>query len=84
MPYEEKPASKRTRLVWIVLGWILGVPFIVAMWLMLGWVSLILLAGMVWGTWDYYRKGDMFGAVDGIGREGALVPEAFREDNRAG
>lgn len=78
MPYEEKPASRRARVVRLVLAWIIGIPLTIVMWLWFSWVSLIILAGMVWASWDYYRKGDMTGSVD-RGLKGVFRGEAFRD-----
>ena len=83
-PHEEKPTSRRVRLVYIILAWIPVGGMLYAMWFLMGWWFLSLVVPAVWATWDYWRKGEMFEAVDGISREGAFVPEAFREDKRSG
>ena len=61
----EKPISKRTRVVIIVLLWlVIGVPFFVGMGFWMGWWVLPFLALAVWATIDYMRRGDMFSSVD--------------------
>jgi len=61
----EKPISKRTRVVIILVLWlIVGVPFFVGMWFLMGWWVLLFLAVAVWATVDYMRRGDMFSSVD--------------------
>ncbi|MDJ0923201.1 MAG: hypothetical protein QNJ77_01460 [Acidimicrobiia bacterium] len=61
----EKPISPRTRLILVVVLWIVvGIPVFVALWLWAGWWSLLLLAAAVWATWDYMKTGDMFSQVD--------------------
>lgn len=80
MPYEEKPASRRQRLIWIVLAWIPGAFLATLLWLTMGWVSLIVIGPALWATWDYYRKGEMFEAIDAANREGRFVPGAWEKD----
>ena len=61
----EKPISKRTRVVIILVLWlIVCVPFFVGMWFLMGWWVLLFLAVAVWATVDYMRRGDMFSSVD--------------------
>ena len=62
MPYKEKPTSKRVRLAYIVVVWIPLGAIMIAFSFLLGWWSLILWATALWATWDYWRKGDMYGA----------------------
>ena len=83
MPYEEKPTSKRARLVYIILAWIPVGGMLYAMWYLMGWWFLVLMVAAVWTTWDYWRKGEMFEAVDAISREGTILPGAFGEDKRS-
>lgn len=61
----EQPISKRTRVVMVVLSWVvIGIPLFVGLWFWFGWWALILLAGAVWATFDYMKRGDMYSQVD--------------------
>ena len=60
----EKPPSRRARLAIVVGLWIVGIPVFIALFLLLEWISLIILVGAIWATFDYLKKGDFFGAVD--------------------
>jgi hypothetical protein len=64
------PVSKRTRVVRLIVAWVFGVPFMIVMWAWLGWFSLILLAGMLWLSWDYYRRGEV---VEDLGQTSGPV-----------
>ena len=57
MSYEEKPSKRRTRMVIAGLFWLLLVPFFIGMWSLLGWLTLLFVAGSVWLTQDYIRRG---------------------------
>ena len=57
MAYEEKPSKRRVRVVIAGLFWLLLVPFFVGMWSLLGWLTLLFVAGIVWLTQDYIRRG---------------------------
>lgn len=68
MPYEEKPSTRRTRMVisgfiWVVLG-----PLFVMLWFLMGWLALIGVAAAVWWTQDYIRKGGI--DIDYVSRAG--------------
>jgi hypothetical protein len=39
------------------LFWVILVPFLVMLWLEMWWLALIGVAGAVWWTQDYIRKG---------------------------
>jgi hypothetical protein len=73
-------SERRKRVLWILAAWVVALPFLAAFWYWFGWFFFVILAGMIWATWDYYRKGGMIEAVEGIEREGVLLPNAFRED----
>ena len=61
----EKPISPRTRLILVVILWVVvGIPVFAALWMWTGWWSLLLLAAAVWATWDYLKRGDMFSQID--------------------
>lgn len=61
----EKPLSKRTRIVLVLLSWlIIGIPLFVGLWFWFGWWVLVLFAGAVWATFDYMKRGDMFSSID--------------------
>lgn len=40
----------------------------------------MILAPALWATWDYLRRGGMFERVDSVGRIGAFLPNAWRDD----
>lgn len=74
----ERPASRLVRVGWVVAAWIVGVPMAIGLWSLMGWLSLLIVLPALWTTWDYLRRGDMFGAVDGASRMGAFLPGAWR------
>ena len=58
MPYEERPATRRRRIGWAIVAWVLFFgPFTVLMFLWLRWWALIPLAALAWMTYDYVRRG---------------------------
>ena len=74
------PVTKRQRVVRLIIFWAFGIPFMIVMWAWFKWFALVLLAGMLYLTWDYYRKGEMLSAVEASQREGLFLPKAFDED----
>lgn len=76
--------TKRQRVVRLIIFWAFGVPFMIVMWAWFGWFALFVLAGMLYLTWDYYRKGEMLTAIEASQREGLFLPGAFDEDDRPG
>jgi uncharacterized membrane protein YdbT with pleckstrin-like domain len=64
--------------LWIVLG-----PFMVGFVFWFGWWSLVLVAGAVWATYDYLKRGDVFGPVArAVSRSGAFLPGAWKRHDR--
>jgi hypothetical protein len=59
MGSEEKPLTRRGRIIVVALVWIVGVPFMIVLWYWFGWVSLLIMAAAIWTSYDYIRKGDM-------------------------
>ncbi|NNF69847.1 MAG: hypothetical protein HKN01_08765 [Acidimicrobiia bacterium] len=78
---EEKPLTRRQRLIILGIVWVFGVPFSVALWLLLGWIGVALILAMVWTSWDYYRRGEMVESMDGIGKLGGYLTDAFGDDD---
>ena len=76
----ERVASKRTRIVYLILAWIPGAALVWALALMLRWGVVLFLIPMLWASWDYVRKGAGYEAVEGFSRVGAWLPGAWRED----
>ena len=72
--------SKRTRIVRLVIAWIVGVPFVVWMFFWISWFTLPILAGMIWITWDYYRKGEMMTALEATQREAGFLTDGLDRD----
>lgn len=72
--------SKRTRLILVAVAWLVGIPGSIWLWNWFGWFSLVLIAGIVWVTVDYYRKGDFLGPIERTQREGTFLPDAFRDE----
>ena len=78
------PPRKRTRAVDLILLWIIFcVPSLVGIWFWIGWYSLLVLAGLLWATWNYYRKGERWGsksytasAIDHVPKDGPEPPIA--------
>lgn len=75
----EKDITKRTRMIILVAVWVVAVPLFFGLWQISWWVALIGIAACAWGTWDYAKKGDMFGSMKGIERTGGYLPGAFRD-----
>lgn len=47
----EQPISKRTRVVMVLLSWlVIGIPLFVGLWFWFGSWVMVLLAGAVWGS----------------------------------
>jgi hypothetical protein len=49
----------------------------------MGWWSLLVWVPALWATWDYLRRGDMFGAVDSGSRAGYYLPGLWRRTERS-
>ena len=65
MPYVERPPSKRTRLVWLIVSWVLFFgPFTVFFFFWFGWWGLISLALALWFSYDYLKRGGFTEQVD--------------------
>jgi hypothetical protein len=76
MSSEERPLTRRGRIIVVALVWIVGVPFMIVLWYWFSWVSLLLMAAAVWTSYDYIRKGDMARHVtDAASSPGYYVPE---------
>lgn len=80
MDYEERPTSKRGRVLWVVGIWLVLGPFVVGLTMLMGWWVLLILVPSIWATWDYLQKGRMFEAVDASFREGVFLPKGFTDD----
>ena len=81
MPYEERPNTRRTRVVIISVLWLLvGFPILIGLQFWTSWLLWILVALSVWASADYVRRGGMFEAVDSASRVGAHVPRAWSSD----
>ncbi|MDH3247876.1 MAG: hypothetical protein OEQ47_02890 [Acidimicrobiia bacterium] len=74
MRYEEKPTSKRARIAWLIVAWVLFLgPFTAVVFFLAGWWGFIGLAIALWFTYDYLKRGDMFSPVDAmVSGEGRL------------
>ena len=57
MSSTEQPSTKRTSVVTSGVIWVVLIPFFLMLWLLMGWFTLIGVAGAVWWTQDYIRKG---------------------------
>ena len=79
---EQHHTKRWQRVLWLVAAWTIGGPFLLMAWYLFGPWSLVLVAMMVWTTFDYLRGGDMFGAADPIGRLGEWLPGAWKKDRR--
>jgi hypothetical protein len=80
MSSEEKPLTRRGRIIVVALVWIVGVPFMIVLWYWFSWVSLLLMAAAVWTSYDYIRKGDMARHVtDAASSPGYYVAEGTIE-----
>jgi hypothetical protein len=56
------------------------VPFLVVMEAWFGWFWVVLFAGMVWWTWDYYRRGEIEApGADATSRRANLLPFRYRD-----
>lgn len=77
---EERPLTRRQRLLVLALVWVVGVPFSVGLWLVLRWIGVAIVAGAVWASWDYYRRGGMIDSVDRVGRAGRFLTDAFDDE----
>jgi hypothetical protein len=54
----EKPATKRSRALIAVLGWVLfGLPIVAALWFLIGWWVLLLVIPLLWATRDFIQRG---------------------------
>ena len=70
----EKELTRRGRLVIFVVLWVVGIPVFIMLYLLLSWVALLILAGAIWASVDYLKKGDFFSAVDrSVTTEGQLL-----------
>lgn len=69
MPYEEKPSTKRTRIIVVGLLWLVLGPFLIGLGFLIGWWAVVFVAASVWLTWDYVRKGS-FVDSDAVTRAG--------------
>jgi hypothetical protein len=83
---ERARANRRSRLIWIGVIWILFVvPGLVFTWVLLGWLlGLLITAGIVWATWDYWRRGEMVAAMEGVHRAGVFFTGIFTRGDRDG
>jgi hypothetical protein len=64
MGYEERPATVRQRIFYFVIVWAVVGPLFYWLAFSIGWYVLVLVAALVWLTWDYVRKGEMLKSVD--------------------
>ena len=81
--HEEKPLTKRTRIIIVVVLWIVATPLLVAVWVFFSWWTLALVAAAVWATYDYVKRGDQFGAADSwVTREGTLFHSYLDDDHK--
>ena len=76
----EKPLTRKQRLVILGIIWMFGIPFAIALWLLMRWIGVLLILAMIWTSWDYYRRGEMVESMDGIGRLGGFLTDAFDDD----
>jgi hypothetical protein len=81
--YQEKPTPFWVRLVVTVVAWIPGAYMLTVLSLQMGWWSLLVWVPALWATWDYLRRGDMFGAVDSGSRAGYYLPGLWRRTERS-
>jgi hypothetical protein len=67
MPYEEKPASRKQRIAWLVGLWVVFAgPMVVLFFFWAGWWGLIPLGLVLWASYDYLESGDMTGQVEAV------------------
>jgi hypothetical protein len=58
--FEERPMSKRARVAWVIVGWLIALgPLNAGLALLMGWWVLPFLALSLWGTWDFLRRGSL-------------------------
>ena len=84
MPYEEKPASRKQRIAWMVGFWIVFAgPMVVLFFFWAGWWGLIPLALAVWATYDYLMSGGVFEQIDAMASgEGRVLGEYVEQRDR--
>ena len=58
--FEERPMSKRARVIWAIVGWlvVLG-PLNVGLARLMGWRVLPFSVLSLWGPWDFLRRGSL-------------------------
>lgn len=71
--YEERPTSKRGRILWVVAVWIVAGPVMFGLAIMMQWWALLVIVPAVLATRKYLLEGGMFEAVDGMGRAEARI-----------
>ena len=74
---QERPTSKRGRIMWTVAAWVLFGPVAVGLAVLMGWWSAIVIVPAVLATRDYLRSGGIFEAVDGVSRQGAYLTKGL-------
>ena len=76
MSSEERPLTKRGRMIVAALVWVVAGPFLVVLWYWFSWIALLFIAAAIWTTYDYIKKGDMAGHVT----DAASAPGHFGVD----
>ena len=75
MPYVEKPPSKRARVFWLIVSWVLFFgPFTVVLFFWAGWWGLLSLALALWFSHDYLKRGGFTEDIeDFVSMEGRAI-----------
>lgn len=73
MPYEEKPASRKQRIAWLVGVWIVGAFPMVALFFWSWVVGLIVFALALWASYDYLESGGFFETIDWVASGGGRL-----------
>lgn len=77
--YEERPTSKRGRIMWTVAAWAVFGPVAVGLATLMVWWSAIVIVPAILATRDYLRSGGMFEAVDAASRQGAYLTKGLSD-----
>ncbi len=72
--------TRKCRLVALLIGAVVVIPFMIAVTALLKWLSLLAWAAVLWTAWDYYRSGEMVSAVESAAREGSFLTGAWEDD----
>ena len=86
MGTEEKPLSRKQRILLSAIVWLVAGPILVGLSFINIFIGLAIAALLVWTTYDYIRRGDMAGhVVEGVSKSGYVArgaEEAFGHEDR--